>query len=155
MAQFYTSLLIVTILVVLCDSATMNFNQDSKCGSNAVYLKCGNSCIPYVCNQTNEESGSCGRCVEGCFCMPGYIKLTPEMLECVPLKMCDTVPIPKCKKYERYINECQWDCVKTCENLRDPKCDRWCIKGCLCEPGYVRTLNSHDSPCILPTQCPK
>lgn len=64
----------------------------------------------------------------------------------------------ECEEHERY-SECFGDptCQKTCENI-----DRWemmacartkiCIRGCVCEDGYVR--NDRDG-CVREINCPR
>nr|XP_012223284.1 PREDICTED: venom peptide SjAPI-like [Linepithema humile] len=65
----------------------------------------------------------------------------------------------ECGEHEEY-NECTGDpeCQKTCENM-----DQWetmacartriCIRGCICEDGYVR--DNYNGVCMEENSCPR
>lgn len=71
----------------------------------------------------------------------------------------DTFLSVECEKHEEY-SECFGDrtCQKTCENM-----DQWermscarrkvCIRGCICEDGYVR--DNYSGVCIRENNCPR
>ncbi|CAL1679923.1 unnamed protein product [Lasius platythorax] len=71
----------------------------------------------------------------------------------------DTFLPVECEEHEEY-SECSGDrtCQKTCENM-----DQWetmtcartkvCIRGCICEDGYVR--DDYSGVCVRENSCPR
>lgn len=71
----------------------------------------------------------------------------------------DTFIPVECEEHEEY-SECSGDrtCQKTCENM-----DQWetmtcartkvCIRGCICEDGYVR--DDYSGVCVRENSCPR
>ncbi|EAT48607.1 AAEL000361-PA [Aedes aegypti] len=57
-----------------------------------------------------------------------------------------------CAEYEVY-SECASACPVTCDTLGEDKpCDYPCIRGCFCQPGYVR--NTATGECVRECDCP-
>ncbi|XP_035227821.1 zonadhesin-like, partial [Stegodyphus dumicola] len=110
------------------------------CGKNEIYKECGTAC---PANCTNRNPICTEKCVEGCFCMEGFVRSTNGT--CVPLSQC---PYEICGPFERYstcVNPCN-DCeIKgNCQFLV-------CNEGCDCIEGFHRDKNGN---CIPASECP-
>ncbi|GFR17569.1 hypothetical protein TNCT_684051 [Trichonephila clavata] len=56
-----------------------------------------------------------------------------------------------CPENQQY-SDCGSPCEKNC--LNPPQyCPAFCVKGCFCNPGYIRLYFS-DGPCIPESYCP-
>ncbi|XP_028162856.1 zonadhesin-like isoform X1 [Ostrinia furnacalis] len=91
--------------------------------------------------------------VNGCQCKPGY-KYDQNIQKCVLPKQCT----PTCKCHEVYSDCINGGCARrNCSQLDKPVAcvsiiEGGCIKGCVCETGYLRADNG---TCIPESQCPR
>ncbi|KAG8198783.1 hypothetical protein JTE90_007093 [Oedothorax gibbosus] len=144
------------------------------CPRGEHYDQCKANCQS---NCTNWDRGfDCerNRCVHGCVCDLGTIR-GPKG-KCIKPNQCpkksvmgsstesstesieQDVPIAQdadeivCPKYE-HLDACGAHCQKNCTNFDKPPmpCPYVCIKGCVCDEGYVRAKNGK---CVKPERCP-
>uniref|UniRef100_M4GYG5 Putative conserved secreted protein n=1 Tax=Antricola delacruzi TaxID=480319 RepID=M4GYG5_ANTDE len=121
-----------------CDRCNVDENEE--------YLNCGPSC-PLVCGEPIPR-GCDRRCVEGCFCVPGYIRSSRNGT-CVPESQCT----PSCPENSNFTR-CRPLFPRICNQtsiLRDFGI-RICLGiGCRCNPGYVMTPNRKG--CVPESEC--
>lgn len=142
-----------------------------KCNTNEVYKSCGTQCEPTCPNPTNN---SCSQaCVEGCFCVQGYVRMTPKG-SCVPIKSCGNSTSSSSSSHlirlfsrfsslkflflgcpENSIYSCGNPlCETTCQTLGQT-CTKFpirCENKCYCSSGFVRALAG--GQCVSVKQCP-
>ena len=59
----------------------------------------------------------------------------------------------ECKDPNSYATECGSACAPTCKNPKPAtKCPDVCVKGCFCNPGFLKNDNG---VCVLAEKCPK
>ena len=95
------------------------------------------------------------RCMDDCFCKPGYIRASIDG-PCIPVQKCNRLSSQNCNAAtEKYVMG-----VKPCENICgtgvDPACaytDYMPMKACFCKDGYIRESKSGN--CIPVEQCPQ
>nr|WHN38850.1 Zon4A-L [Andraca theae] len=126
----------------------------SKCGQNEVPSDCINGgCDKRNCSQIGQPDICIDpiRCISGCICREGYLRNNDGL--CVPIDQC----LPVCGKNEVYStciqSECRpMNCSQLGHSLPCPRIDpKYCIKGCICENGYVKDDNDH--VCIPKEKC--
>lgn len=142
--------LIVFVLFIACVSCqTLCTNN---CASNEVYSICGGigKCQKNCMTRNLPIDKTCV-CEPGCLCRPGFIR--DYRFICIPNNHCPKVQLPVgskiCPANEVY-SDCMAGCQKTCNTLDVIfKCK--CVKGCVCNEGYVR----HDitNLCVLEDKC--
>ncbi|XP_055677620.1 zonadhesin-like isoform X2 [Lutzomyia longipalpis] len=115
------------------------------------YHDCGSPCQVECSNLGQKCNVKNKRCSEGCYCIPGYARKSPNG-PCVPQYKC---PQPFCP-----VNEVWLDCFQA------PACDRECTEvgkqcdsvgsscnaGCFCRLGYARHPSTGE--CIPTSKCP-
>ncbi|KAJ8732616.1 hypothetical protein PYW07_015215 [Mythimna separata] len=126
------------------------------CKKHEVYSECTNGgCQARNCSQLGQPV-PCIKldpksCIKGCVCEDGYLRARNGT--CVPEDKCDT---PVCKKHEVYSECTNGGCqARNCSQLGQPvpciKLDpKSCIKGCVCEDGYLRARNG---TCVPEDKC--
>merc|ERR1712087_1047828 len=122
--------------------------QQSLCTAknNSKWNICGSQC-PAVCG---EEPKSCAQvCVEGCFCMDGYISTGTG--HCISEDQCKETEKEKActAKKNSEFSRCGSPCPDVCGE--DPKsCIAECAEGCFCKEGYILSAAGE---CISEDQC--
>merc|ERR1712083_335733 len=122
--------------------------QQSLCTAknNSKWNICGSQC-PAVCG---EEPKSCAQvCVEGCFCMDGYISTGTG--HCISEDQCKEIEKEKActAKKNSEFSRCGSPCPDVCGE--DPKsCIAECAEGCFCKEGYILSATGE---CISEDQC--
>ncbi|XP_063361523.1 zonadhesin-like [Cydia amplana] len=133
----------VCIPIEKCPSCGGDENAQRGCGNH-----CGRSC-----SDIGKPPRPCPLfCIyNGCDCRPGYY-YDPNTKKCVKPKDCT----PTCPANEEYNTCINGGCdARNCSQLGKPvpciKIDpKYCIKGCVCVKGYLRTKNG---TCVPEKQC--
>ncbi|XP_059622094.1 zonadhesin-like [Phlebotomus argentipes] len=125
--------------------------KPKSCPRYEEYHDCGSPCqvecanLGKVCNIQNV------RCSDGCYCIPGYARTSPNG-PCVPQFKC---PNPYCASNEVWLNCYQAPaCDRDCSSLSKPclTVGSSCNAGCFCRLGHAR--NSQTGECVPIKQCP-
>ncbi|KAL4708367.1 hypothetical protein ACJJTC_019603 [Scirpophaga incertulas] len=136
-------------------------NCTPTCQENEEYSSCANGVCRFVsCTQYGQPTMFCPKfdktkCKGGCICKKTYLRNSDGV--CVPKEECPQA-VCKSKKNEIY-NECtNGGCsARNCSQLGYPtpciKMDpKYCIKGCICEEGYLR---DDTGTCVPKENCPQ
>ncbi|KAJ8732169.1 hypothetical protein PYW08_014899 [Mythimna loreyi] len=124
------------------------------CGKNEVFSECINGgCEAKNCSQLGKPVPCVrpAKCKPGCLCAEGYLRDAKG--NCVPEDQCSA---PVCKEHEVYSKCINGGCqARNCNQLGQPvpcvKLDpKSCIKGCVCEDGYLRARNG---TCVPEDKC--
>ncbi|XP_076648246.1 zonadhesin-like isoform X2 [Halictus rubicundus] len=117
------------------------------CPLNEEWKECGSAC-PLTCD--NPEPGVCTKqCVSGCQCKPGWVRSKLGM--CVPKELCPADGGPRICPLNEEWKECGSACPLTCDNPEPGVCTKQCVRGCQCQPGWVR---SKLGLCVPKQWCP-
>ena len=84
---------------------------EKTCGEFEEYNACGSPVFATCGVQPERRRGRAPRCIAGCFCKDGYVKLNGK---CILPAEC---PVRPCLGSTEQYQECGTSCVLSCENL--------------------------------------
>ncbi|XP_013179678.1 PREDICTED: von Willebrand factor [Papilio xuthus] len=125
-----------------------DFIFSEECPTNEEYLLCGSSC-PYNCTNPPEKVVCAQECIEGCFCVAGYLR--NETGNCVLAEEClKAGNTPMCEENEEFMS-CGSACPATCSQPEPLECSLACSIGCFCKSGYYR--DDVTNKCVTLDKC--
>ncbi|XP_052743545.1 serine protease inhibitor swm-1-like [Bicyclus anynana] len=107
------------------------FVAKGNCPTNEEFLLCGSACQQ---NCSNLNPGNCTDCIEGCFCLPGFLR--NENGTCVNAGLCAAFN-STCGANEEFL-ACGKACPATCAVPEPEVCGLACSVGCFCTEGFYR-----------------
>uniref|UniRef100_A0A914V0Z6 WAP domain-containing protein n=1 Tax=Plectus sambesii TaxID=2011161 RepID=A0A914V0Z6_9BILA len=140
--------LITFLIGILASARSTTISSSSVCQgrANEFYSSCSSPCQPTCANP--RPSTCTTSCLAQCVCAAGYVRdMQRTNRPCVLPQQCSNL-YRNCPANERYLT-CGPACQATCSN-RNPPCQRNCVNGCFCQPGYVRNSNN---VCVMSHSC--
>ncbi|KAJ3659792.1 hypothetical protein Zmor_011463 [Zophobas morio] len=119
-----------------------------RCPENEHFTRCASPC---QANCQNNVTLPCSEvCIMGCVCREGYIR-EGKGGQCV-LVINASTRVPICGKNEKFAS-CGSACPRNCGDEEVKPCSLICVKGCVCEQGYVREKDG--GRCVAEEDCSK
>ncbi len=134
-------LILITLLVPIIGSP-------DPCNLNEEYRECG---PPKSYEDTCNEKFTIipEICMQGCYCLDGFVRTSREEDLCVPIEECLA-----CSEHQHF-RKCgsHQMCQRTCDNLEGSiVCPAMCVQNCQCDDGYVQVSQTNFT-CVSVENC--